>query len=157
MAILHIGVGDTKPKEEGHLNVDIRDLPNIDIVADAKKLPFKKGEHDAIVTRNLVEHFGRHEIDDLFKEWARVLKKGGQVVIETVDVGRLMDNWHNIPTENWLDGILGAQTYPENFHKMSFTEGIMYEKLAKAGFQIDEFRTIVHREIPRMQVIATKL
>lgn len=155
--ILHIGVGDSKEKEEGHLNIDIRDLPNIDVVADAKNLPFKDGEHEAIVTRNLVEHFGRHEIDDLFKEWARVLKKGGTLVVETVDAGLTMENWRNIPTENWMDGILGAQTYPENFHKMAFTEGIMYEKLSKAGFQITEYKTIVHREIPRMQVVAQKI
>lgn len=155
--ILHIGVGDTKQKEEGHLNVDIRNLPNIDVVADAKKLPFKKGEHDAIITRNLVEHFGRHEIDDLFKEWARVLKKGGEVVIETVDAGRTMDVWRNIPEENWMDAILGAQTYPENFHKMAFTEDNMIQKLEKAGFSVTRFESFVHREIPRMRVWAEKI
>lgn len=156
MAILHIGCGDA-PKTEGCLNVDIRPLPNIDVVADAARLPFEDGEHDSIVTRNLVEHFSRHEIDDVLKEWARVLKVGGTILIETVDVGLMMDNWRKIPTENWLDGLLGQQTYPENFHKMAFTEGIMYEKLEKAGFAVVRFQTIVHREIPRMQVLAEKL
>ncbi len=155
--ILHVGCGDTIPKGEGYLNVDIRELPNIDVVADAMKLPFKKGEHDSIVTRNLVEHFGRHEIDALFKEWARVLKKGGTLYIETVDAGLTMENWRNIPTENWMDGILGAQTYPENFHKMAFTQGVMFEKLQKAGFNIVSMTNIVHRQIPRMQVLAEKL
>lgn len=153
--ILHIGCGDA-PKVEGCLNVDIRDLPNIDVVADAKKLPFKDGEHDQIITRNLVEHFSRHEIDDVFKEWFRVLKPGGKLFIETVDAGLTMENWRKIPTENWMDGILGAQTYPENFHKMAFTQGLMFEKLQKAGFNVLSFENIVHREIPRMKVLADK-
>lgn len=152
MAILRIGVGDTFPKQEGYLNVDIRDLPNIDVVADAKQLPFKDGEHDGLESRNLVEHFGRHEIDDLFKEWARVLKPGATFTIETVDMGTLMDNWRDIPTENMLDGILGAQTYPENFHKMAFTQDILKDKLFEHGLRVLEGIAFVHREIPRMIV-----
>ena len=155
--ILRLGVGDTLPKQDGYLNVDLRDLPNIDVVADAAKLPFKDGEHDGIETRNLVEHFSRHEIDGVFKEWARVLKKGGRLFIETVDVGELMNHWQDIPEENWMDGLLGAQTYPENFHKMAFTKENMTRKLQEAGFSVFAFQQFIHREIPRMQVIADKL
>lgn len=154
--ILRIGVGTDYPKEKRYLNIDIRPLDNIDVVADAKNLPFKDCEHDAIESRNLVEHFSRHEIDDLFKEWYRVLKPGGYVHIETVDMGGVMDRWRKIPTENWMDGMLGAQTYPENFHKFAFTVDIMKEKLKKAGFKDLQFNLFDFREIPRMIVHATK-
>jgi predicted SAM-dependent methyltransferase len=156
MSILRIGVGEIEPRQEGYLNVDIRDLPNIDVVADAVQLPFNDGEHDGIESRNLVEHFGRHEIQNLFNEWARVLKKGGSVVIQTIDMGELMLNWQEIPTENMLDGILGAQTYPENFHKMAFTIDIMKKHLKDAGFVVTEYRPFIQRLIPRMQVTAIK-
>jgi predicted SAM-dependent methyltransferase len=155
--IIRLGVGDTAEKQEGFLNVDIRPLSNIDVVADAANLPFKDEEHDGIYTRNLVEHFGRHEIDAVLREWARVLKSGSILFIETVDAGRTMDVWRKIPTENWMDGILGAQTYPENFHKMAFTEELMIKKLADAGFNVTRFETVVHREIPRMKVWAEKI
>lgn len=155
--ILRIGVGDTFNKDPNYLNVDIRDLPNIDVVADASKLPFKDGEHDGIETRNLVEHFGRHEIKDVLKEWARVLKVGGYVDIETVDMGLTMSLWRTIPTDNLMDAALGAQTYPENFHKMLFTKDIMIDYLKEAGFEIERFDNFTEREIPRMRVKAIKI
>lgn len=155
--IIRIGVGDTLPKQHGYINVDIRPLDNIDVVADAMKLPFRKGEHDSIESRNLVEHFSRYEIDDLFKEWARVLKKKGTMVIQTIDMGELMDYWREIPEDNLLDAILGAQTYPENFHKMAFTKDILEKKLKKAGMKIIKTHQFVERLIPRIQVIAEKL
>ena len=40
--IAYIGCGEYPM--QGAINVDIRKLPGVDIVADAKKLPFKKGE-----------------------------------------------------------------------------------------------------------------
>lgn len=156
MAILRIGTGDTMPKQPGYLNIDIRPLPDIDVVADAAKLPFTDGEHDGLESRNLVEHFGRHEVLGLFKEWARVLKPGSLVSIETVNMGALMDNWKNIPTENLLDGILGAQTYPENFHKMAFTPDILCEKLHSVGFDIFDLNLFDMRQIPRMVILAIK-
>ncbi len=154
--ILRIGVGDTHQKEEGYLNVDIRDLPNIDVIADAAQLPFQDGEHDGLETRNLVEHFSRHEIQNVLNEWARVLKKGAYIIIETIDMGELMSNWTEIPTENLLDGILGAQTYPENFHKMAFTTDTITQYLEKAGFKVERGSQFIHRLIPRMQVKAIK-
>lgn len=154
--ILRIGVGDTIDKQDGYLNVDLRPLPNIDVVADAAKLPFKDNEHDGIESRNLIEHFSRHEIRDVFKEWARVLKPEGVLAVETVDVGELMNNWKNIPTENWLDGLLGAQTYPENFHKMAFTKELLLDLLYEAGLYEIQVNQFEHRQIPRIQVIAYK-
>jgi predicted SAM-dependent methyltransferase len=154
--ILRVGVGDTCPKQKGYLNIDIRPLPNIDVVTDAKNLPFEDEEHDGIESRNLVEHFSRFEIDALFKEWARVLKPGGYMQIETIDMGDLMDHWREIPIEHWMDGMLGAQTYPENFHKYAFTVDIMRHKLEGVGMKDIRFTSFDHRQIPRMVVRAIK-
>ena len=141
---------------EGAINVDIRPLPNIDVVADVRKLPFKDGEADIIFNRNIIEHFGRHEIKDLLKEWARVLKSGGMLHLETVDMGGVMDKWRNIPEENWMDGMLGAQTYPENFHKMAFTREILERYFKEAGFTIGKVEQFEAREIPRIKIEALK-
>jgi predicted SAM-dependent methyltransferase len=154
--ILNLGAGDMG-HTEGILNVDCRKLPNIDVVADVKDLPYKDGEVDGILNRNLIEHFGRHEIKDLLKEWARVLKPGGKIQIETVDAGRTMTKWKDIPEENLLDGMLGAQTYPENFHKMLFTDKILERFIKEAGFEILNIEQFEAREIPRIRVTAQKL
>lgn len=154
--ILNLGSGEMG-KQEGVLNVDCRKLPNVDIVADVRELPMKDGEVEGIMNRNLIEHFGRNEIKSLFKEWARVLKKGGCLQVETVDMGELMDKWRTIPEENLLDGILGAQTYEENFHKMIFTREILERFLKEAGFSINKVEQFEAREIPRIRVLAVKI
>lgn len=155
MKILHLGCGESRM--EGAINIDVRPLPNIDVVADVRKLPYKDGEVDGIVNRNIIEHFGRAEIKPLLAEWSRVLKTGGFINIETVDVGKTMDKWREIPEENLLDGILGAQTYPENFHKMLFTREILERFLTEAGMEVKEVNQFEAREIPRIRVLAFKL
>lgn len=140
----------------GFKNVDIRKLEGVDIVADVRKLPLKDNSVSEIISKNLIEHFGRHEILPLLKEWHRVLKPQGKITIETVDMGGVMDNWKNIPTENLLDAICGAQTYLENFHKMAFTQDILTTFLKGAGFSVETWNKFEMREIPRMTLTATK-
>lgn len=155
--VLNLGSGDAG-RQEGIINVDIRDLPTVDVVADfTKTLPFEDNECDGVMSRNCIEHFGRHEYSDIFKEWVRVLKPGGFMRVETVDMGLLMDKWRNIPEENWLDGVLGAQTYPENFHKMSFTREILERLFQEHGVEVTEVQQFDAREIPRIVVIGIKL
>jgi predicted SAM-dependent methyltransferase len=153
--IINLGCGDAG-KQEGVINVDIRPLPGVDVVADVRKLPFKDGEIDIVVNRNLIEHFGRHEVKDLLKEWARVLKPGGMLQVETVDGGETMTHWKEIPLENLLDGILGAQTYSENFHKMIFTKDLLTNFLTEAGFEVKEVIQNIQREIPRIIIRSIK-
>ena len=155
--ILRLGVGEFVPKQPGFLNLDIRPLENIDIVCDVRELPFDDNEYDGIENRNLIEHFGRHEISDLLKEWVRVVKLGGYIQVETVDMGELMNIWKEIPADNLLDGICGAQTYPENFHKMAFTRQMLEDYFAKAGLYVKEVRQFITREIPRIIILGIKL
>lgn len=155
MKIYNLGAGDMG-KQEGIINVDIRPLPNVDIVADVAKLPLPDNEADVVMSRNLIEHFGRHEYKDVLKEWMRVLKKGGVLRIETVDMGLLMDKWRNIPEENWLDGVLGAQTYPENFHKMSFTRERLEKDFEALGLEIKMIEQFDARDIPRIIIEGIK-
>lgn len=156
MKILNLGSGDMG-KQEGIINVDIRDLPNVDVVCDfTKKLPFKDGECDGVLSRNCIEHFARNEYERIFQEWVRVVKKGGLVQIETVDMGFLMDKWRVIPEENLLDGILGAQTYDENFHKMAFTREMLERLFENNGVQVVEVEQFDAREIPRIIIKGAK-
>jgi len=151
---LALGVGEFP--SAGYTNVDIRGLPGVDVVADVTNLPFGDNSVVEVKSRNLIEHFGRHEIKNLLKEWARVLKPGGVMNIETVDMGRTMTNWKYIPEENLLDAVLGAQTYPENFHKMMFTESSLIRFLEEAGLVPTRTELFTVREIPRIIISATK-
>jgi|GEM_PF-812800 len=154
-SILNLGSGND-PGHAGIINVDVRPLENVDLVCDVKKLPFKDNEVKAIKSRNLIEHFGRHEVTQLVNEWARVLKPGGILKIETVDMGELMNNWKKIPAENLLDGIYGAQDYPENFHKMGFTRKNLEDFFRAAGLRVIKVEQFIAREIPRIIIQGKK-
>lgn len=152
--IAFLGCGDYPMP--GAINVDIRKLPGVDVVSDVRNLPFKDGELEGVASRNLIEHFSRKDIDPMVKEWARVIQLGGFIQVETVDAGRLMDKWKEVSEEELLDGILGAQTYDENFHKMIFTEDILKRTLENAGMKIGKCETFEHRNIPRIKIMAVK-
>lgn len=155
LKIAWLGAGDAPM--QGAINVDIRPLRGIDVVSDVRKLPFKDGELDVIGSRNLIEHFARNEITPMLKEWVRCVKKDGFIQVETVDCGRLMTKWKDMEEDELLDGILGAQTYDENFHKMIFTEDSLNKFFKEAGLEIIKCEQFEHRNIPRIRVVGIKL
>ena len=70
---LEIGSGN-KPKE-GFLHFDTRKLDSVDVVGDAKKLPFKNEEFVEVYSRFFLEHLLREDAKIALKEMNRVLKK----------------------------------------------------------------------------------
>ena len=110
MIKLNLGSG-TEQKEPGWTNVDIRKLPNVDVVSDLRKLPYEDESVDAIKSNYAIEHFPRKDIKPLVKEWMRVLKPGGEIEITTADWERMLDRWRDIEWETLLDGLYGAQNY----------------------------------------------
>jgi predicted SAM-dependent methyltransferase len=149
-----LGCGEFPMK--GAVNVDIRPLPGVDVVSDVKKLPFQDGELAGIASRNLIEHFSRFEVGPMVKEWVRCVKKGGFVETETVDMGRAMDQWRQIPEENFIDCMYGAETYDENFHKMLMTQEILTRLYEEAGLEVTKAVGFIHRSIPRIIITGIK-
>lgn len=81
---------------EGWTNIDIvgddKDW-KVDIVADVTKLPFEDNSVDFIYAGHLVEHFYPNTLPDVIKEWKRVLKPGGRLVIVTPDCGAVFRDY----------------------------------------------------------------
>jgi SAM-dependent methyltransferase len=84
MLKLNLGCGDKLLA--GYVNVDVapsRGGRYPDIVCDiSKTLPFDTNSIDEILAVHVVEHFWRWEVVDILKEWVRVLKPGGRMVLE---------------------------------------------------------------------------
>ena len=84
MVRLNLGCGDKIL--EGHINVDVASemvgkLP--DVVCDIRKLDnFPDNFADEILAVHVVEHFWRWEVVEILKEWVRVLKPGGKMILE---------------------------------------------------------------------------
>ncbi|HEY8003496.1 MAG TPA: methyltransferase domain-containing protein [Phenylobacterium sp.] len=81
---LNLGCGDKIL--EGFVNVDVvesRAGMKPDVICDLHKLePFENGSAEEIMAIHVVEHFWRWEVLDILKEWVRVLRPGGKMILE---------------------------------------------------------------------------
>ena len=75
-AILNIGSGPFQLEPE-FINVDLFNYGNVNIKADALRLPFKNNSVDAITNIAILEHVS--EPEKIMAEMYRVLKKGGYI------------------------------------------------------------------------------
>lgn len=84
---LNLGAGrDIRP---GWVNIDIRPLPGIDVVADVRRLPLADGVAEEIVASDVIEHIPPADIPLTVREWRRVLREGGRLFIRTPDFYRI--------------------------------------------------------------------
>lgn len=76
---LNLGCG--KRLMDGYINIDVEPREGV-TVGDARKLEFEDNCADEIISIHMFEHFWPWETQDILKEWLRVLKLDGMLVIE---------------------------------------------------------------------------
>lgn len=81
---LNLGCGDKILP--GYINVDVveaRAGKSPDVICDLHHLtPFPDDHADEVLAVHVVEHFWRWEVEDVLREWVRVLRPGGRMVLE---------------------------------------------------------------------------
>jgi glycosyltransferase involved in cell wall biosynthesis len=81
---LNLGCGDKILP--GYVNIDLVDERaghKPDIICDVRKLaPLPDAYADEAMAIHVVEHFWRWEVVDILREWRRVLKPGGKIILE---------------------------------------------------------------------------
>lgn len=84
MKKLNLGCGDKILP--GYINVDVAESRRgykPDVLCDLRNLtPFGDDEADEILSVHVIEHFWRWEVVDILREWTRVLKPGGSLILE---------------------------------------------------------------------------
>lgn len=158
---------------EDYLNVDIMDecpVPNVPYLkADIRNLPFEENSVDEILTVHVIEHFWSWEVEDVLKEWLRVLKPGGKLVTECPNlIGAsmiLLDAVQKGDAEKFTLALFALYGDPspryrniEQRHKWGYIPGTLAATLQKVGFvnARQEPAQFKRREPRDMRVVAEK-
>ncbi|RPI36184.1 MAG: methyltransferase domain-containing protein [Nitrospiraceae bacterium] len=163
---LHLGSGFTKL--EGLINCDLFN-PEADLKADAKDLSmFADGSIDYIESHHMIEHLSFADTESALREWHRVLRPGGLIVISCPDIFRIFLKWLKysaiyplFPRQEKLDFmikmIVGPQQHEGQFHRNAFDSRRMSQLLSRHGFSVEfSFSPYSERPTPSLLVIARK-
>ena len=131
---LHLGCGSKHIP--GFVHVDVEAYPHVDFRVPVNRLTFAPDNSvDLIYASHVLEHFGRHEIDQVLQEWFRVLQKGGVLRIAVPDFDAVSKRYQETGELSELIGLVcGGQRNQYDFHKMVFDERLLGERLRNAGF-----------------------
>lgn len=119
---LNVGCGH-KPDPD-RINVDMRELPDVDIVALAHKLPFASGEVHEIFSSHVMEHFPHQTLErTLMPHWVDLLARGGQLRAIVPDGQAMIEAYHKkeIDFDRLRLIFYGGQEYDGDFHHTMFT------------------------------------
>jgi glycosyltransferase involved in cell wall biosynthesis/predicted SAM-dependent methyltransferase len=156
---VNLGCGEQALAE--YVNVDFREAPHVDVVADARRLPFADESLHEIASSHLVEHFRRHELATVvLPYWRRLLAPDG--VLRTV-----CPNWQEMlrrlqAGEMSLDAFttvtFGAQDYCGDDHFAMYTPETLSEVLSRSGFDAVEIVVEARQNglCPEMEIVARK-
>jgi len=130
---LHLGCGSVilpSPFE----NMDVRDLPGVDHLGEVYPLKFRDAEFDLVYCSHVLEHFNRHQTQDIIEEWVRVLKPGGTLRLAVPSLEGLIEIYEKSgKMENVIGPFMGGQTYEQNYHYMLFDTKTLTNFMEKAG------------------------
>jgi SAM-dependent methyltransferase len=150
--ILDVGCGLSpyRSREGKTVTVDIREDVNPDFRCDFRKLPFATGEFDIVFSSNVLEHVPRNEVEEVLREWLRVLKQSGELRLLVPDLKiaarMLLDDQQDKIVKDCqcvtaMDMFYGQQSYPEDYHYNGFTAKSLESLLRKVGLKRFEHTT----------------
>lgn len=127
--IADIGSGGISPYmlDEGTIvSFDIREEVHPDVVCDVRSLPVPDETFDIVFSSHTLEHFSWRTVDKVVREWARVLKVGGEMRIVVPNMRHVAQRFLDdtvAPTDFWV--AWGEQDYPKNMHATGFTPNLL--------------------------------
>ena len=136
-----------------------------DVKTDLKTLPFVTGYADEAYAIHVIEHFYEYEVHDVLKEWFRVLKPGGAIILECPDLRKVIEHFvkgfedKQLPISRTLWALYGDPSYkdPAMVHKWCYAEEDLGNRLVNAGFeQVFVGPPQFHKENRDMRLVARK-
>ena len=140
VAPVRLNVGCGTKRIDGYIGVDLN--PVADVVCDVRTLPFPDDHADELLAVHVFEHFYRWEADQILREWLRVLKPGGRLVLELPDIIKVAR--HILSNNDQRLGLWGAYgdpgyREPNMVHRWGWSEKELRQVLQTAGAQHIKF------------------
>lgn len=132
-----LNLGSGQISLDGYINIDARDLPGVDIVADVSDLPFEGGSVNEISSFHVLEHFPEEQLCRLLPYWRSLLRPGGIFRAVVPDGEAMLSHYAagTYPFEHFRTVLFGAQEYEGDYHFNMFTPDSLGRMLKEAGFQ----------------------
>jgi predicted SAM-dependent methyltransferase len=130
--ICEIGCGDKKVFPNS-IAIDIRKTQKVDVIADARFLPFKSESVDHVYSSHVIEHFSHRDVKLVLIEWVRILKPGSTFEIRCPDFRARALLFFINPSWNNVINVYGEQDYIENYHKCCFSYKLLRQILISLG------------------------
>ncbi len=132
-----LNLGSNVDCRNTHINVDILDLPDLDLRCDILDLPLylKKNHFKEILAYDVLEHFPFSQTTKLLTDWVSWLAPEGKIIVRVPDMEKLAHALIEKKIPSWEVGrlIYGGQDYEFNFHKSFFTGDFLEGLLIGAG------------------------
>lgn len=143
---LNLGCGDKILPD--YVNVDVaasRGGRRPDVLCDLHELlPFADGIADEILSVHVIEHFWRWEVEAVLREWVRVLRPGGKLVIECPNISSACAQFSSDPVSGAQPDQRGQRTMwvfygdpawrdPLMVHRWGYTPETLIELLRSCG------------------------
>ena len=160
---LDIGCGHRARK--GYDGADIRDHGQR-YVCDIRSLPIPDDTYEEVMAIHVIEHFPSWQAPDAMREWVRVLKPGGKLVIECPDLLKACaltllgaTGCDSIPKALTLGAFWGDQSGRDEYmiHKWGYSPGTLRALMEEVGlFDIAQEPIQFHQPLRDMRLVGTK-
>jgi SAM-dependent methyltransferase len=157
---LEIGPGNNRIA--GFETVDIVPKRNVDFVRDcAKRLPFNNCTFDIVYSSHVLEHMPWYQVEEVLREWVRILKPGGvleiwvpdglkicQAFVDAESLGKNyidLDGWYRFNSEKdpclWAGGRIFSygdgtdNSKSPNWHKSIFSKRFLKLIMERTGLE----------------------
>ena len=135
---LRLNVGCGHIPLDDYVNIDVRDLPGVDIVAEAGAIGLAPGSASEIFSSHLLEHFPEEALKRrILPHWSALLREGGQLraVVPDGDMMIRQCAAGAYPFADFREVLFGAQDYRGDFHFNLFTPESLSVLLTEAGYR----------------------
>ena len=136
-------------KIEGAITVWNQPNPDVDVLMDLKKLTYREGSIDEIYAFHVLDHFFEDEGREAIKNWTKLLKVNGRLVVVVNDFEYL--------TRAFIGGDISIEEWNDNFsNPTNFTKDNLFTFFKEVGFQDGDILTWAKDIIDKGKVLFTK-